>query len=79
MASADWTISFPHAKVSHIDDNFSDHLSILLRLNFTGKEFHKRVLRRRFENMWVTDNRCESVVSNSGLHDVDGSLAISCV
>ncbi|KAJ8434316.1 LOW QUALITY PROTEIN: hypothetical protein Cgig2_009941 [Carnegiea gigantea] len=69
-ASPDWSAMFPSATVTHVDNDISDHLPILLR---------RRRRRRRFENMWVLDDRCADVIQDVWSQNRSSDLIINCM
>ncbi|KAJ8450462.1 LOW QUALITY PROTEIN: hypothetical protein Cgig2_002147 [Carnegiea gigantea] len=63
-ANSDWSTLFSNARVTHMDDDSSYHLPIHLKVF----KFHtqcKKTKRRRFDNFWALDDRCEGVISNA--------------
>ncbi|KAJ8430331.1 hypothetical protein Cgig2_015388 [Carnegiea gigantea] len=77
-ANPDWTALFPAARVMHIDDDFSDHLPMLLHC-FEEKRWRQEQRRRRFENMWALDARCEGVINDAWACPIAGSMAQRCL
>ncbi|KAJ8440054.1 hypothetical protein Cgig2_025533 [Carnegiea gigantea] len=65
---------FPSHKVTHLDENVSDHLLILIQ-TMPVEIGHGKLKRRRFEMMWVCEERCDSMVkeawSVSSSHDAE--------
>lgn len=60
---------FPWAEVIHINEDMSDHLPLLLKLNVQGRESRTRKKKRfHFENMWVEDEGCAEVVKEAWLN-----------
>ncbi|KAJ8443741.1 LOW QUALITY PROTEIN: hypothetical protein Cgig2_029646 [Carnegiea gigantea] len=60
-ATSEWSAHFSMAKVHHIDDGISDHLSILLNC-FDTHQSRTRGRRKRFENMWALDQKWEDII-----------------
>jgi len=48
----EWSLIFPEAEVVHIDNDISDHLSILLKCKPVRTNRGHRGDKFRFENMW---------------------------
>ncbi|KAL2943840.1 hypothetical protein RDABS01_032187 [Bienertia sinuspersici] len=63
LADTEWSVLFPWASVTHLDESLSDHLLILLKLNIQGTR-NQRARNRRFcfENWWVEESSCTEVV-----------------
>jgi len=61
-ASVEWSLLFPDSEVLHLDEHFSDHLPLLLKLRKTpaGPKHGRR--RFMFENMWIQEEGCENVI-----------------
>ncbi|KAJ8452727.1 hypothetical protein Cgig2_005063 [Carnegiea gigantea] len=60
-ATSDWSALFPEVKVSHIDDDMSDHLLIVLHC-FEEKRVRRNRRRKWFENMWSFDSSYEDII-----------------
>ncbi|KAJ8441182.1 LOW QUALITY PROTEIN: hypothetical protein Cgig2_024911 [Carnegiea gigantea] len=74
-SQSEWLALFPAVRVSHIDNNLSDHLPILLKC-FEPRLAQRRGRRKRFENLWALNNQCKDVIKrgweqNIGANEVD--------
>ena len=64
LASTNWALLFPSAKLYHKSTSTSDHSPLLLKFCASKKKSnHKRVF--RFESMWLRDQSCEKVISEA--------------
>ncbi|KAJ8433610.1 hypothetical protein Cgig2_023549 [Carnegiea gigantea] len=77
-ASSKGSAMFPEAKVTYLDDDFSDHLSILLRV-FESHHHQKKARRRCFENLWALDTRCESIFRGAWQHGTEANPIHRCM
>ena len=64
-ACVEWSSLFPDAHVSHLDEDFSDHLPLLLKLRRTPAPSRRGSKRFMFENMWIQEESCEQVVKEA--------------
>jgi len=71
----EWVARFPSFGVSHLDEKVSYHLTITLDNRPTERR-KKRVMRRRFEMMWVNDDRCDKAVEDSWANVVSGNAVL---
>ncbi|KAK3230032.1 hypothetical protein Dsin_001913 [Dipteronia sinensis] len=63
LGDSEWKAVFPNAKVVHLGYNFSDHIPILLKLDYEDKrEWVKGCRGFRFEHFWLKDDDCEDIV-----------------
>ena len=56
LASSDWHLLFPTAKLHHKSSSISDHNPLLLQL-FSKKKRQKFKKLFKFESMWLKDER----------------------
>ena len=63
--SLEWSLLFPEAEVFHLDEHFSDHLPILLRVEKSASARRRATRRFRFENMWVHDKTCKDTIKEA--------------
>ena len=61
-ANCEWRAIFPHAKVSHLQVSYSDHMPFLISTTETNNPRRRKRLPRRFEEKWVTHPDCERVI-----------------
>ncbi|XP_021723977.1 uncharacterized protein LOC110691367 [Chenopodium quinoa] len=62
----DWMTCFPDAHLFHLDRDWSDHAPIKLELGTRMKE-RPREKPFRFEQIWQSNETCESVIENAWL------------
>jgi len=65
MTSVDWSTSGPNYKVLDIDDDFLDHLPVILYLNYCGRGSCRCIRRKSFENMCVIDEGCDTMITQA--------------
>ena len=65
VASVEWILRFPTARIHHLDAFHSDHKSLLLCSNSEFKRFYRKGRPFRFEAMWLKDNSCKGVIRDS--------------
>ena len=61
-ASTEWSALFPEAEVRHLDECFSDHLPIFLKLMGSRVRYRSGRKRFRFENMWIQEESCRQII-----------------
>ena len=64
LASSNWHLLFPTAKLHHKSSSVSDHNPLLLQL-FSKKKRQKFKKLFRFESMWLKDERCKDIVTEA--------------
>ena len=64
-ATLEWRVMFPHAKVTHLQSTYSDHIPILINLSKLNQKYKKRKIPRRFEKKRVCQPGCEEVIRAS--------------
>lgn len=62
LASREWCDLFLYAKVRVLEVVTSDHLPLYLQLN--KQVYRPKEHRFRFENQWLKEKECETVVKN---------------
>ena len=62
VASPEWVLKFPAARLHHLSGLSSDHKPIWLVSDDIRKRFFRPNRPFRFEAMWVKDERCEGAV-----------------
>ena len=62
LATPDWLLKFPTARLRHLSALSSDHKPIWLCLDDIRNRFFRPSKPFRFEAMWLKDVRCEGVV-----------------
>ncbi|KAK6140574.1 hypothetical protein DH2020_025681 [Rehmannia glutinosa] len=70
LATLHWFASFPNCKIWNLEASMSDHSPILLELGLRYRI--KKVRKFRFENVWLREKECKSVVQegwNKGVSD----------
>ncbi|KAK1354012.1 hypothetical protein POM88_047268 [Heracleum sosnowskyi] len=63
LANKGWRSLFPEAEVQVLEVSTSDHLPLLLQLK--RMVYVKKKKRFRFENMWIQEEECYSLIYNS--------------
>ncbi|KAL2932146.1 Carbamoyl-phosphate synthase large chain [Bienertia sinuspersici] len=72
LANSRWSVAYPWAQVTHLDEAISDHLPILLKLHPRAYDPNSRTKKRfRFENMWALEEECEDVVKEGWTEGFD--------
>ncbi|KAL0006539.1 hypothetical protein SO802_008041 [Lithocarpus litseifolius] len=61
-ASAEWRELFPHAKVSHLQASYSDHIPILINITGPDQRVRRKNTPQRFEEKWASHAECENVI-----------------
>ncbi|KAJ8435872.1 LOW QUALITY PROTEIN: hypothetical protein Cgig2_028580 [Carnegiea gigantea] len=74
----DWVTRFLSFWVTHLDEKLSDHLPITIDTRWV-QHGQRRVKRRRFEMMWVNDDRCETVVKDSWASYASSNAVENCI
>ena len=62
LATSDWLMLFPCARVHHLDGKFSDHRPLWLG---TEPLFHPSKKCFKFEEMWTSEKGCEDTIAES--------------
>ena len=65
VASIEWILRFPSARIHHLDAFHSNHKPLLLCSDSEFKRFYRKGKPFRFEAMWLKDNSCEGVIRDS--------------
>ena len=65
VATTAWTQLFPPVRVHHIAGSLSDHYPLWVCSDDENVRFYKKGRPFRFEVVWMTDERCESVIKNA--------------
>ena len=65
VASVEWILRFPTARIHHLDAFHSDHKPLVLCLDSEFKRFYRKCRPFHFEAMWLKDNSCEGVIRDS--------------
>lgn len=65
LASSDWMLKFPTARLHHLSGFSFDHKPIWLCSDDVHTRFYRTQRPFRFEAMWVKDERCEEVVHSA--------------
>ena len=60
-----WSLLFSEAEVFHLDEHFSDHLPILLRVEKKASTQRRGAKSFRFEHMWVHDRTCKDTIKEA--------------
>ncbi|KAL6228109.1 hypothetical protein ACLB2K_002063 [Fragaria x ananassa] len=70
---------FPKSRVIHLNPNESDHLPILLEIRKSGRKKKKKKRRWRFEEYWLRESECQTVVEAGweSITDTDPFLRVS--
>jgi len=66
-------------RVEHLDEKMSDHLPIMLRTKQASNTRQGHRQRRLLENMWVSDDCCEQVITKAWSTNSQGEGASACV
>lgn len=61
-ATLAWRDLFPHAKVTHIQASYLDHVPLLITTSKPTNLGKRKKLPRRFEEKWVSHPMCEEVI-----------------
>jgi len=69
-----WSTLLPDAKVTHIDEDFWDRLSIILNVF----ESHKSRM-RRLKNFWALYAQCKDVVNDAWRYDLELDPTLHCM
>ncbi|XP_075633927.1 uncharacterized protein LOC142606466 [Castanea sativa] len=72
LATLDWLLKFPTARLHHLSALSFDHKPIWLCSNDIRSQFYKPQKPFHFEAMWLKDERCEGVVHSAWEEDVLG-------
>ncbi|KAK7834646.1 hypothetical protein CFP56_024556 [Quercus suber] len=62
VATVDWILKFPTARLHHLPGSSSDHKPLWLVSDDLQTRFNRAQKPFRFEAMWLKDERCEGVV-----------------
>ncbi|KAK7837690.1 hypothetical protein CFP56_020890 [Quercus suber] len=62
VATVDWILKFPTARLHHLPESSSDHKPLWLVSDDLQSRFNRALKPFRFEAMWLKDERCEGVV-----------------
>ncbi|XP_075663122.1 uncharacterized protein LOC142632636 [Castanea sativa] len=65
VASADWMLKFPTARLHHLSGSSSDHCPIWLCSDDVQRHFFRPNKPFRFEAMWLKDASCKGVVQSA--------------
>ena len=65
-ASLKWRVLFPHAKVSHIQASYFDHVLVLINITRPNQSGRRKKVPKRFEERWVSLVDCENVSVKHG-------------
>ena len=65
VASTDWMLKFPTARLQHLSGSSSDHNPIWLCTDDAQSRFYRPNKPFKFESMWLTDERCKGVVHST--------------
>lgn len=65
-ASLKWRVLFPHAKVSHIQASYFDHVPVLINITRPNQSGRRKKVPKRFEERWVSLVDCENVSVKHG-------------
>ena len=69
VATPDWLLSFPSARVYHLEGRWSDHKPIWVSTETVVIPKKKPF---RFEEVWTSDQGCEAVIEASWKQDLTG-------
>jgi hypothetical protein len=69
VATPDWLLRFPSARVSHLEGRWSDHKPIWVSTETAVIPKRKPF---RFEEVWTSDQGCEAVIEDSWKQDLTG-------
>ena len=56
---------FPSFHMDHLDERLSNHLPFLLHTCWSDRCERQRRRRKRFEIMWVVDDKCEDIANGA--------------
>ncbi|KAL6228112.1 hypothetical protein ACLB2K_002066 [Fragaria x ananassa] len=79
VTNPSWRHRFPKSRVIHLNPNESDHLLILLEIRKSGRKKKKKKRRWRFEEYWLRESECQTVVEAGweSITDTDPFLRVS--
>lgn len=63
LVSSTWLSAFPHAKLRNIEASMSDHSAIMLDFSLPNHVYKTRKF--RFENFWLREPQCRTIISDS--------------
>ena len=72
VATADWILKFPTARLHHLPGSSSDHKPLWLVSDDLQTRFARAKKPFRFEAMWLNDERCEGVVHSVWDRNIGG-------